>query len=319
MPHLIGIDEAGYGPNLGPFVMSMAILEVPDELLQANFWKLLTKVVRRARGARDDRLVVDDSKAIFDANQGLVTLEREILPFLWPHDDACCPLEHYWGVVCLSQLRHFQQEPWYAADWVLPRCCPHDQWAHKRERLFKALAKAGVSRLLIRTVVIFPKLFNRILQREQSKGAIPLTAIRELLAAARQLAGAGEHHVHVDKLGGRNFYHEFLQNFFADGLVLTCQESGRCSHYQVTTPAGKTTIRFEPEFDSRSFAVALASMASKYLREVLMEQFNAFWRQHVPHIKPTAGYPGDAKRFYDGVAGAREKLGIADAVLWRAR
>ena len=30
MPWLMGIDEAGYGPNLGPFVMSAALFHVPE-------------------------------------------------------------------------------------------------------------------------------------------------------------------------------------------------------------------------------------------------------------------------------------------------
>lgn len=319
MPCLIGIDEAGYGPNLGPFVMSMASLEAPDELVDANLWKVLSKVVRRSSGAGDKRLVVDDSKAIFAASQGLVSLEGEILPFLWDHAGATCCLETYWAAICISKIGHLQKEPWYAAGWTLPRSCPYDDWAGKRARLQTALQTAGIGAITIRSVVIFPRLFNKLLARSQSKASAPLTAIRELMAWARRLAPAGDHHVHVDKLGGRNFYHEFLQNFFTDGLVLTRQESGRCSHYQVTTPAGRTTIRFEPEFDSRSFVVALASMASKYLREVLMEQFNAFWQRHVPDIRPTAGYPGDAKRFYDGIAAVRARLGIADEVLWRAR
>jgi hypothetical protein len=65
--------------------------------------------------------------------------------------------------------------------------------------------------------------------------------------------------------------------------------------------------------------VALASMASKYLREVVMEVFNRFWRKQVADLAPTAGYPGDAQRFYDDIRAARESLQMADEVLWRKR
>jgi hypothetical protein len=64
---------------------------------------------------------------------------------------------------------------------------------------------------------------------------------------------------------------------------------------------------------------ALASMTSKYLRELAMRSFNDFWCGRVPDLSPTAGYPGDARRFMDAIAGARQELGIADAVLWRER
>ena len=53
---------------------------------------------------------------------------------------------------------------------------------------------------------------------------------------------------------------------------------------------------------------ALASMASKYLRELAMRAFNDFWRRHVPDLQPTAGYPQDAKRFRADIAEAMQAL-----------
>ena len=52
-------------------------------------------------------------------------------------------------------------------------------------------------------------------------------------------------------------------------------------------------------------------MACKYLREVCMRQFNRFWAKHVPGLKPTAGYPTDAKRFYDAIRPAMARLGMS--------
>ena len=78
-------------------------------------------------------------------------------------------------------------------------------------------------------------------------------------------------------------------------------------------------LTFEPRADAGHFGVALASMVSKYLREVLMRDFNRFWRRHVPDLKPTAGYPTDAKRFYDVIRPAMEQLGLAEDAVWRGR
>jgi hypothetical protein len=50
-----------------------------------------------------------------------------------------------------------------------------------------------------------------------------------------------------------------------------------------------------------------------------MRQFNAFWAKHVPGIKPTAGYPADAKRFYREIEPAMKKLGIAKEAVWRIK
>ena len=64
---------------------------------------------------------------------------------------------------------------------------------------------------------------------------------------------------------------------------------------------------------------ALASMASKYLRELAMQAFNGFWSEHVPDLRPTAGYPVDALRFKADIAAAQQALGISDRILWRSR
>jgi len=48
-----------------------------------------------------------------------------------------------------------------------------------------------------------------------------------------------------------------------------------------------------------------------------MGEFNRFWQGRVPGLKPTAGYPSDAKRFYDAIRPAAQRLGVPVAVLLR--
>ena len=42
---------------------------------------------------------------------------------------------------------------------------------------------------------------------------------------------------------------------------------------------------------------AYASMAAKYLRELLMMRYQAYWRTLAPEVRPTAGYYADGRRF----------------------
>jgi hypothetical protein len=60
-------------------------------------------------------------------------------------------------------------------------------------------------------------------------------------------------------------------------------------------------------------------MVSKYLRELLMLEFNRFWQARVPGLKPTAGYPGDAARFFEAILPAAKQLRIAEGTLWRRK
>ena len=60
-------------------------------------------------------------------------------------------------------------------------------------------------------------------------------------------------------------------------------------------------------------------MFCKYVRELAMELFNQFWQRHLPDLKPTKGYPLDAKRFREEIVETQKELGITDRVLWRNR
>jgi hypothetical protein len=126
-------------------------------------------------------------------------------------------------------------------------------------------------------------------------------------------------HVLVDKHGGRNHYADLLQQAFPTGMVMIQAEGPARSQYEVYGLGRQVRLAFEPRADSDHFCVALASMISKYLRELLMLEFNAFWQSHVPGLKATAGYPLDAARFWQEIAPAARHLGLPAEAVWRSR
>src|SRR5436190_17297798 len=75
MPWVVGIDEAGYGPNLGPLVQAAVALHLPDS--DSAGWKTLRPVVRRCRGKDDGRLLIDDSKKVY-TRHGIEALELAV-------------------------------------------------------------------------------------------------------------------------------------------------------------------------------------------------------------------------------------------------
>jgi hypothetical protein len=124
--------------------------------------------------------------------------------------------------------------------------------------------------------------------------------------------------IQCDKHGGRSRYAALLQHVFPDTWVEVCQESRNQSVYRWGAPARRVEARFTARGE-RFLPAALASMTSKYLRELAMRAFNAFWHQHLPGLQPTAGYPVDARRFRAEIGPIQQQLGIPDALLWRNR
>ena len=71
----IGIDEAGYGPNLGPLVLTAVVAEGPGALDdRPDPWRDLPGAVGR-RGASAPLLWLDDSKRLTRTARGLARLE----------------------------------------------------------------------------------------------------------------------------------------------------------------------------------------------------------------------------------------------------
>ncbi len=121
-----------------------------------------------------------------------------------------------------------------------------------------------------------------------------------------------------DKHGGRNRYAAALQHHFGEWLIVVRGE-GRCeSRYEFGPSGSRVDVRFRRGGEA-FLPTALASMTAKYFRETAMRSFNRFWQQQIPGIRPTAGYPVDARRFKHEIANRQRELGLDDHVLWRSR
>lgn len=319
MPVLIGTDEAGYGPNLGPLVITATTWHLPEDLPPAELMNHLQSAVTGTFRRGETRLHVADSKQVYTSGKPITELERSVMAFckLLPETRHC----H--NVLSLgTSLSGPQFQTDYAAmcgdgiaDLALPLAADPDDCHRAAETLTAALADAGIKLLQVQSRILFPEEFNALVEVEQSKGKVLSVATLQLVKAAIDHPEADRHgHVVCDKHGGRNRYDDLISAAFDDAFVFRIEESGPQSRYRV----------HDLEFCFRTKAeellpVALASMVCKYVRETVMLQFNAFWQQHLPELKPTKGYPMDAKRFLQDIAGKAVELNITESTFWRNR
>ena len=170
----------------------------------------------------------------------------------------------------------------------------------------------------IRSVAVFPAELNRLIEQLDSKGAALSEQTIKLIGALLAPLGDEPIFVQCDKHGGRNRYAGLLQHVFADQVVQVIHESRSHSLYRWGPKTRPVEVRFAAKGES-FLPTALASMTSKYLRELAMIAFNTYWQQQIPGIRPTAGYPVDARRFRREIAIRQQQLRIPDHVLWRNR
>lgn len=320
MTWIVGIDEAGYGPNLGPFVMTSVACRVPEVCGDADLWHLLRAGVCRSTDADDNRLLIDDSKRVYTA-RGLAGLECGVLAALSRETgEIPTSLVELIDWACPDDGEELRREVWYRGVQKLPIHLVAGELETGAARFAEICAAAGVGTWEVRSAIVCPEHFNALIDECGTKSHVLSHALTYLLRWQRaNLPGADDLMVFIDKHGGRNTYAAMIHHALSDGVVFTLHESLAGSGYRIHGLERDIQLLFQPRADSSHLCVALASMASKYLREVLMLEFNRFWREHVHDLKPTAGYPGDAARFLEAIRKTIEKLGLREDCIWRRK
>src|SRR5262245_18560818 len=76
---VLGTDEAGYGPNLGPLCIAASAWQLTDETVVDSLYDRLTSVICSELSETGDKLTIADSKALYKAGGSLELLERGVL------------------------------------------------------------------------------------------------------------------------------------------------------------------------------------------------------------------------------------------------
>ncbi|HYE61464.1 MAG TPA: hypothetical protein VD997_05675 [Phycisphaerales bacterium] len=326
---IAGIDEAGYGPLLGPLCVGLSVFrvrEVPDPSKLPDLWKMLNKGVCKGPGRagendRRGRVAVADSKELKLANSvkcahPLVHLERGVLTFVRCLPDAAGAMVSDDAGLFNAIGAAMPEVACYAVEpRALPMCMTAAEVSIAHNVLQRAMVTAGVELLRLRCEVIGEPRYQQIVKDTNNKAETTATAFGEHLRRVWELYGAEPEEsrlgVVCDRMGGRIQYSGLIERELPGCTVEIIEESENRSRYGVTAKdaAGrerKASVSFLVEGESLHMPVALASMVAKFTRELSMMRFNQHWNavraaRGYAEVKPTAGYRNDAHRWLEDI------------------
>lgn len=323
MTLLIGTDEAGYGPSLGPLVVAASAWRLPDADKAADRLARMAAEIGAAAGSRQPPWA--DSKQLYKPGSGLGAIERGVLAALASTALASSAQQASAGIpsdgAALSE-RLGIDNPIATAPAEWPRFMAMTIPVATSAASLKALANSvatilpsqGIQLIAVACRLLHPMAFNALLDTGLNKSDILSKTTLELAADLRAVAPGEPAMVWCDRHGGRKSYAALVGRHFAAPLVRTLVETAASSAYEI--PAAEVRIEFTVGGEAR-VPVALASMTAKYVRELAMAAFNAHWTTLEPGLRPTAGYPVDACRWREEAAAILARLAIPADTLWR--
>lgn len=297
---VMGVDENGLGPRLGPLVATSVALELPSYRRAA--------ISRRglALGLTDSketggfgRMAFIESVALALIGQVTTTpaTSNGLLKSLWPGSTealrARCPNDQ-----TAAQCWH--------VDVALPAF--GGDVAYGAMLLKKLSGRSDLSVVDVRSRIACAGILNAKKRNGTNKLAVDLALFEELIAAVEARHGAPLLAV-CGMIGGIRDYATRLGRYGGDRPRRLRERRGQ-RRYAIRDLG---EVRFEVDADARHLPVSLASIVGKYLREVSMLRIGEFYRDSVPGLPLASGYHDPVtRRFIELTKPSRRRLGIAD-------
>jgi len=300
MAILIGIDEAGYGPILGPLVVSAAGFSLPERLLNQSLWRILSQSVHKKPAGGLGRVVINDSKKLHRGKGNYQLLQRGVLSFLSAESGLGPPatLAQLLNLLDCNNHTQLSEYPWYdnlAGDYPLRYSL--DDITIAAGALAADLKNKDMKIVGLWSQPVMVGEFNQLVAATNNKASVLFTRICQLVDRGYRRFGKENLQFVIDRQSGRSHYRTVLQRMFPELKLKILKEEPSVSSYHLAGPSGMMKIHFLAQGDDRQLPISLASMTCKYLRELFMELLNNYFQKHCPGITTTAGYYTDGQRF----------------------
>ena len=231
---ILGTDEAGYGPNLGPLVISVSVWTAERDLDGTEMYERLRPVVCQANNKRTLKsnpgaFLLDDSKKLYKGRDtaGLKHLEYALLSALRSlgriADDAS--FSDLFDALTVCNEQSYQLPPWEVPDSTRLPIDADKTYLDDTTAAFKRIQEeSGIHLTDLRSDVVFPARFNAQCDALGNKSTLLSKTTLNLLKSAMKNC-PGETVVWCDKHGGRNFYADLLNDCFNEFSEQQCVKS----------------------------------------------------------------------------------------------
>jgi len=319
MAVLVGIDEAGFGPLLGPLVVSSSALSLPKHLLHADLWQILSKSTANKRRHLAGRLLIADSKKAYSKSLGIKQMQRTVLTCLASLGEKPATLTELMTLLCPDCLEQMDEYPWHKQAASCRLSADEVDVAIAAEVLKNDLGSNHIKMLELKSCCLDVGCYNKMVSAVRNKADVLFSTVSRLIKRAYDNFGSDDLQIIVDRQGGRVRYRRCLQQMFGDMDLKILREEAAVSSYELNSGGKGMQLHFIVGADERFFPVSLASMVSKYLRELLVGNINRYFAAHCADLIPTAGYWKDGLRFVEDLKKNLPHIAIDMNLLVRCR